>query len=96
MSGVNPKNLVLNATAAMTIAQAGLSGAQQAVRPRRSHRRRQHRGGGSVVVYFAMGKRSAHVLGEWKAWLEANNATVTVRGPLVFGFVLIGQGIGGL
>jgi hypothetical protein len=96
LSGVNPKNLILDATAAADIAQAGLSGIDQAVvlavlivvgslgiiAP--------------VVVYLAMGSRSAAVLGGWRTWLAANNATVMFVLFLVFGFVLIGKGIGGL
>jgi hypothetical protein len=96
LSGVNPKNLMLNASAAATIAQAGLSGGAQAVvlvvlvlvgslgiiAP--------------VAVYFAMGDKAAHVLDEWKVWLAANNATVMVVLFLVFGVLLVGKGIGGL
>jgi Sap, sulfolipid-1-addressing protein len=93
LSGVNPKNLVLNLAAAATIAQAGLSGAQQAVvlavfvviaslgiiAP--------------YVVYVAMGDRAAAMLGGWKAWLVANDAAVMAVLFLVFGFVLIGKGL---
>ncbi len=96
LSGVNPKNLILNASAAATIAQAGLSGLSQAVvlivlvvigslgiiAP--------------VAVYFAMGDRAANVLNGWKTWLAANNATVMMVLLLVFGATLIGKGIGGL
>ena len=96
LSGVNPKNLILNASAAMIIAQAGLSGGQQAVVIIVLVVVASIAVAAPVVVYFAMGKRSAHVLGEWKSWLEANNATVTFVVLLIFGVVLIGQGIGGL
>jgi hypothetical protein len=96
LSGVNPKNLILNATAAAGIAQAGLAGAQQAVvlivlvivgslgvmAP--------------VGVYFAMGDKAAPVLSGWKTWLAANNATVMMVLFLVFGVMLIGKGISGL
>jgi len=96
LSGVNPKNLILNATAAAGIAATGLAGVQQAVvlivlivvgslgiiAP--------------VGVYFAMGDKAALVLDGWKAWLAANNATVMTVLFVVFGFVLIGKGIGGL
>ena len=96
LSGVNPKNFILNATAAAGIAQAGLAGAQQAVvlivlviigslgiiAP--------------VGVYFAMGDKAAPVLGSWKTWLAANNATVMMVLFLVFGVTLIGKGISGL
>ena len=96
LSGVNPKNLILNATAAAGIAATGLAGAQQAVvlivliivgslgiiAP--------------VAVYFAMGDKAAPVLGGWKTWLAANNATVMMVLFLVFGVTLIGKGISGL
>jgi len=96
LSGVNPKNLILNATAAAGIAQSGLSGFQQAVvllvlvtvgslgifAP--------------VGVYVAMGDKAALVLDGWKTWLAANNATVMVVLFLVFGVTLIGKGISGL
>jgi hypothetical protein len=96
LSGVNPKNLMLNAAATASIAQAGLSGGAQAVvlvvlvllgslgiiAP--------------VAVFFAMGDKAAPMLDEWKTWLAANNATVMTVLFLVFGAVLIGKGIGGL
>jgi hypothetical protein len=96
LSGLKPKNLILNAAAAAGIAQSGLGGPQQAVVllllivvgslgiivP--------------VGVYFTMGDRAAPVLGGWKAWLVANNATVMVVLFVVFGVTLIGKGIAGL
>jgi hypothetical protein len=96
LSGVNPKNLILNATAAAGIAATGLAGVQQAVvlvvlivvgslgiiAP--------------VGVYFAMGDKAAPVLDGWKSWLAANNATVMMVLFVVFGVSLIGKGIGGL
>jgi len=96
LAGPKPKNLILNAAAAAGIAQSGLGGVQQAVvllllivigsagiiAP--------------VVVYFAMGDKAAPVLNGWKTWLAANNATVMIVLFVVFGFVLVGKGIGGL
>lgn len=96
LSGVNPKNLILNMSAAATIADAGLSGAEQVlallvlviigslgvIAP--------------VGVYLSMGDRAAEVLDGWKTWLSANNATVMFLLFLVFGVVLIGKGISGL
>ncbi len=96
LSGINPKNLLLNLGAMATIAQSGLSGGEQAVvlvvfvlissvtiiAP--------------VVVYLAAGQRAAAILGGWKAWLAANNAAVMAVLFVVFGFVLLGQGISGL
>ena len=96
LSGVNPKNLVLNATAAAGIAQTGLSGIQQAVVLVVLILVGSLGVAAPVGVYFAMGDKSERVLEEWKAWLAANNATVMVVLLLVFGVVLIGKGIGGL
>jgi hypothetical protein len=95
-SGLKPKNLILNAAAAAGIAQSGVGGFQQVVvllllvtvgsvgiiAP--------------VAVFFAMGDKAAPVLDGWKTWLAANNGTVMTVLFLVFGFVLIGNGIGGL
>jgi len=96
LSGVNPKNLILNATAAAGIAQAGLGGAQQALVLVVLIVVGSLGVAAPVAVYFAMGKRSEHVLDEWKVWLAANNATVMFVLFLVFGVVLIGKGIEGL
>ena len=96
LSGVNPKNLMLNLAAMATVAQSGLSGGQQVVvllvfvlvasitiiAP--------------VVVYLTMGDRAGRILDGWKAWLGANNAAVMTVLFLVFGFVLLGKGISGL
>ncbi len=95
-SGVKPKNLILTAAAAASIAQSGIAGVQQVavllvlllvasvgiIVP--------------VGVYFAMGDRAEPLLDGWKTWLSANNATVMIVLFLVFGVVLIGKGIGGL
>jgi len=96
LSGVKPKNLILAAAAAASIAQSGIAGPQQVavllvlllvgsvgiMVP--------------VAVYFAMGDRAEPLLDGWKTWLSANNATVVIVLFLVFGVVLIGKGIGGL
>jgi hypothetical protein len=95
-SGVKPKNLILTAAAAASIAKSGIAGFQQVVVlfvlllvgsvgiivP--------------VAVYFAMGDRALPVLDGWKTWLSSNNAAVMIVLFLVFGVVLLGKGIGGL
>jgi hypothetical protein len=96
LSGVNPKNLVLNATAAAGIAQTGLSGVEQAVILLVLIVVASIGVAAPVGVYFLMGDRAESVLASWKAWLAANNATVMTVLLLVFGVVLIGKGIGGL
>jgi hypothetical protein len=93
LSGINPKNLALNLAAMSIIATAGLSGSSQLVAllvfvvlaslaiivP--------------VVVYFAGGDRAAAVLSSWKQFLVANNPVIMATLLLVFGMVLIGNGI---
>ncbi len=96
LSGVNPKNLALNATAAAGIAATGLPGVQQAVVLLVLIVVASIGVAAPVGVYFLMGDRAASILDSWKAWLAANNATVMTVLLLVFGVVLIGKGIGGL
>ena len=96
LSGVNPKNLILTAAAALLIAQAGLPAVDVVV---------------MVVVFVLIGSSSIavpvayHRLGgpsakarltSAKAWLGENNATVMAVLLLVFGVALIGKGIGAL
>jgi hypothetical protein len=96
LAGVNPKNLGLTLAAALTIAQAGLSGSQPWVAlavfvligsitvlvP--------------VVYYITAGDSATKTLTTWKAWLAVNNATVMAVLFLVLGAKLLGDGIGGL
>jgi hypothetical protein len=96
LSGVNPKNLILNLGACADIAQAGLSWFEQGVVLLVFVLIASATIIAPVVVYFAMGDRSERVLGEWKTWLAENNATVMAVLFVVFGFVLIGKGITGL
>ena len=73
---MNPKNLVLTADAAMSIAQAGLPGGQQAgvlavfivvgtvtvAAP--------------LIVYLALGRKADSMLNGWREWLTASNGTI--------------------
>ncbi len=96
LSGVNPKNLILAAAAALIVAQARLPVADAAI---------------VVLVFVVIGSLSIAVpvlyyrlggpaarsrLDSAKSWLGANNATVLAVLLLIFGVVLIGKGIGGL
>ena len=96
LSGVNPKNLILNASAAAGIAQAGLGGFQQALVLIVLILVGSIGVAAPVAIYLTMHDRADHVLTEWKTWLAANNATVMFVLLLVFGVVLIGKGISGL
>ena len=96
MSGVNPKNLALTAAAAISIAQAGLPGGQQAVVLAVFVVVGTVTVAAPLVVYLALGSKADSTLNGWREWLGANNAAIMLVVFLVFGFVLIGQGIAGL
>ena len=49
-----------------------------------------------LVVYLALGSKADNRLNGWREWLAVNNAAIMLVVFLVFGFVLIGQGIAGL
>ena len=49
-----------------------------------------------VVIYFAMGERSAELLGRLKGWMRRNHAVILAMVLVVIGVTLIGDGIGGL
>lgn len=96
LAALNPKNLLLMAAAAVTIAQAALSGSDTV----------------AIVVVFTLiaacpvaiptiaylfkGDRIQPWLDGMKAWLTANDAAVIAVLLLVFGVLLIGKGIAGL
>jgi hypothetical protein len=97
LAAVNPKNLALEIAAGAGVAQiAGLStgdvvvalvvfvvlACATVIAP--------------VVVYFAGGERATAVLDGWKSWLSQHNAAVMAVLFIVFGAVLIGEGLRGL
>ena len=96
LSGVNPKNLALNAAGVLVIAQAGMSSTQEwtalvvfvvlssltVALP--------------VVYYFVGGEKAKAKLDTMKIWLIANNAAVMAVLLLVFGVKLVAAGAQGL
>lgn len=93
LGSVNPKNVVVGLAAAATIASVPSSRGQQI---------------GAITIYVLvavlgvaapivvtalLGDRSPKVLEIWKVWLAQNSATVMSVLFLIFGVVLIGQGI---
>lgn len=96
MSGVNPKNLLLTAAAAMSIAQTGLPGGQQAVVLAVFVVLGTVTVAAPLFLYLVLGRKADSMLNGWREWLAANNAAIMLVVFLVFGFVLIGQGIAGL
>jgi threonine/homoserine/homoserine lactone efflux protein len=93
-SGLNPKCLVFGAAAAASVAQANLSSTDTVI---------------TLAVFVVLssltvivpiayaligGESSRTTLEGWKAWLSANNAAVMAVLFLVFGVVLVSQGLG--
>ena len=52
--------------------------------------------GGPLVIYFALGERSAHILEGLKSWMAANNTVIMAILMLIIGAKLVGDGISGL
>lgn len=96
LAGANPKNLLLAVGGATTIAQTGITGAQQAIAYVVFALIGTIGVGTPVVMYFAMGERSERLLAELKDWMARHNPVIMSVLCLIIGFKLIGDGIGGL
>jgi hypothetical protein len=96
LAGANPKNLLLAVGGAAAIAQTGIPGSQQAVAYAVFAIVGTLGVGAPVVFYFAMGKRSAELLGRLKDWMSHNNAVIMAVLCLVIGVKLLGDGLSGL
>lgn len=95
-AAVNPKILALTFSAAVTIGQAGLSGAEQAtvlivfvaissvtvISP--------------VGYYFLAKESAADTLGSLRDWLTVHQAAIVAGLFLVIGAVVLGQGLAGI
>jgi Sap, sulfolipid-1-addressing protein len=96
LAGANPKNLLLAVAAAAAIAQTGIAGGQQAVAYAVFAVVGTVGVGVPVGIYFAMGTRSAELLGRLKDWMAHNNAVIMAVLCLVIGVKLVGDALGGL
>jgi threonine/homoserine/homoserine lactone efflux protein len=96
LSGLNPKNLLLSVGAALAIAQTGISGGQQAAAYTVFVLIATVGIAAPVVIYFALGTRSAAILGRLKDWMSHNNAVIMAVLCLVIGAKLIGDGVAAL
>jgi len=93
LAGLNPKNLLLAVGGAAAIAGTGISGGQQAAAYAVFAVIASIGVGIPVVIYFAMGKRSADVLAELKDWMGRNNAAIMSVICLIIAAKLIGDAI---
>jgi hypothetical protein len=96
LAGANPKNLLLAVSAAASIAQTGISGAEQAIAYAVFALIGTLGVGIPVGIYFAMGSRSEKLLAGLKDWMGQHNAVIMAVLCLVIGFKLIGDAITGL
>ena len=96
LAGVNPKNLALTLSAALSIAQAGLSGAAPWIVLAVFVILGSLTVAAPVLYYLFAGQSAEKVLASWKAWLVTNNTTVMFILFLVLGVALIGEGLGGV
>jgi Sap, sulfolipid-1-addressing protein len=96
LSGANPKNLLLAVGGAAAIAQTGISGGQQALAYLVFAVIGTLGVGIPVVLYFALGDRSAKLLTQLKDLMSEHNAVITTVLCLIIGVKLIGDAIAGL
>jgi Sap, sulfolipid-1-addressing protein len=96
LGGMRPKSLLLVVGGAAAIAQTGIAGGQQAIAYAVFAVIATIGVGAPVVIYFAMGTRSAALLDRLKSWTRRNNAVIVAMALVVIGVTLIGDGIGGL
>lgn len=93
LAAVNPKNLLLGASAGVTIGSADLSAGSVAVVIGVFTVIAAASVAVPVIAYLLASSRMAGPLESLRAWLVHNNATVMAVLLLVIGFVLIGKGI---
>lgn len=89
----NPKNLVVGAAAAMSISTAGLPVAQSAAAVALYVVVAGAGVAAPIVAMLVLRDRSDAVLDRWKRWLERNNPLVMATLFVVFGVVLVAQGV---
>jgi threonine/homoserine/homoserine lactone efflux protein len=96
LSALNPKNLALTAAAAGTIAQAGLSGGDDAIAIAVFVAIASITVLGPVVAYLVAPDKMAGALGRLKEFMIEHNAVIMMIVLLILGAKLLGQGIGGV
>ncbi|GAA0504029.1 membrane protein [Paractinoplanes deccanensis] len=93
LSGANPKNLLLAVAGASAIAQTGIPGGEQAAAYAIFAVVGSLGVAAPLVLYFALGKRSASMLAELKDWMAQHNAVIMAVLCLVIGAKLIGDAL---
>jgi hypothetical protein len=96
VSVLNPKNLVLTLAGAGAIAQAGLATGSEAVALAVFVALGTLGITGPFVLSLALGERAVARLAGPKGWMERNNPLIMTLLLLIFGVVLLANGIDGL
>jgi hypothetical protein len=93
---LNPKNLALTLAAVLSIARAGLSGAQPWLALAAFVVLASLTVAAPVLYYLVAGADAEETLTSLKVWLIANTTAVMIVLFLIFGAKLVGDGLGGL
>ena len=96
IGALNPKNLAMAVAASLVIGAASLSGSQTATVIAVYVVVASLGVAAPLVVTLALGDRSEAVLAGWRSWLARNNDAVMAVVYLLFGVVLVGNGIASL
>jgi threonine/homoserine/homoserine lactone efflux protein len=96
MSVLNPKNLILAAGAAASIAQAGLSTADTALAAAVFVVLASVTVVGAVLFHLLAGQRAVGPLGTLKEFMAQHSAVIMMVILLILGAKLVGDGLGGL
>lgn len=94
LSGLNPKNLALIVAAGVLIAEAGLTTTEEVIVLIVFMILASVSVAAPVILNLALGDRATGTLNNWKTWLTQNNAAVMMVLLTIFGFVLLGKGLG--
>lgn len=94
LSAVNPKNLLMGASAGVTIGSAGLPFGSTVVTVALFTAIAAASVAVPVIGYLAAAEAMSGPLEELRCWLTSNNATVMAVLLLVIGVMMIGKGIG--
>lgn len=95
LSALNPKNLLLIVAGMAAIAQTGISPASQVVALVVFTLIASIGVAAPLIIYFALGDRSADLLDRLKTWLTRENAVIMAILLLAIGIKLIGDAISG-
>jgi hypothetical protein len=96
LSGLNPKNLLLDISAGVSIAQLGLPSGEAFAALLVFIVIASVSVAVPVIWYLVAEEKARATLTGWRTWLTANNAVVMAVLLLVIGVSLIGKGISGL